>query len=409
MKKLRELLCTNRWFAVVLLLEAAVLVSLAASLFGAPYRLQLTPADFSNDYPQIAAVNEDGTTLQIWNNSEDFTPLEDKAISFSTAGSAMRSGAYEVTIQYFSCETPDTPTFNALHSAGSLSFSSKGNPSAVRADTVTLDDCHRTVTTRLWVGYGARMQDLTATLTYGEGQLYLYGITLTEQPIYRLTQLVIFVLLAAVLNFFLLLLFACGDTNAPARRRKYAVPLILAGITVAACLPLFSNYLYFGHDLDYHLQRISAMAAELSYGQFPVRMTTDSLNGYGYANSLCYCELFLTLPALLYNAWLPLRTCYQVYIFAVTLSTAIIAYCSFGKITASRKLGLLGAALYTLSCYRLVCTYIRASVGEYTPSLSCHWCWWACIIYIPPRAPLCPVGAHGLWHGGAGAVPSAQL
>ena len=193
----------------------------------------------------------------------------------------MRSGAYEVTVQYLSCETPDTPTFNALHSAGSLSFSSKSNPSAVRADTVTLDDCHRTVTTRLWVGYGARMQDLTATLTYGEGQLYLYGITLTEQPIYRLTRLVIFVLLAAVLNFFLLLLFACGDTNAPARRRKYAVPLILAGITVAACLPLFSNCLYFGHDLDYHLQRISAMAAELSYGQFPVRMTTDTLNGYG--------------------------------------------------------------------------------------------------------------------------------
>ena len=366
MKKLRELLRANRWFAVVLLLEAAVLASLAASLFGAPYRLQLTPADFSNDYPQIAAVNEDGTALQIWNNSEDFTPPEDKAISFSTAGSAMRSGAYEVTIQYFSCETPDTPTFNALHSAGSLSFSSKGNPSAVRADTVTLDDCHRTITTRLWVNYGAKVQDLTATLTYGEGQLYLYGITLTEQPIYRVTRLVSFLLLAAVLDFVLLLLFARRDENAPARRRKYAVPLILAGITVAACLPLFSNYLYFGHDIDYHLQRISAMAAELSYGQFPVRMTTDTLNGYGYANSLCYCELFLTLPALLYNAWLPLRTCYHIYIFIVTLATAIIAYYSFGKITASRKLGLLGAALYTLSCYRLVCTYIRASVGEYT-------------------------------------------
>ena len=97
------------------------------------------------------------------------------------------------------------------------------------------------------------------------------------------------------------------------------------------------SYLYFGHDIDYHLQRISAMAAELSYGQFPVRMTTDTLNGYGYANSLCYCELFLTLPALLYNAWLPLRTCYQIYIFIVTLATAIIAYYSFGKITASRK------------------------------------------------------------------------
>ena len=366
MKKLRELLRTNRWLAAVLLLEAAVLASLAASLFGAPYKLQLSPADFTNEYPQIAAVNDDGTALQIWNNSADFVPPEDKAMTFSTTGSAVRSGAYEVTVQYFSCQTPDAPTFSALHSAGSLSFASAGNPSAIHADAVILDDCHRTVTTRLWVGYGAKMRDLTATLTYGEGQLYLYGITLTEQPIYRAARLVGFVLLAALLDLALLLLFARGDENAPARRRRYAVPLVLAGIALAASLPLFSNYLYFGHDLDYHLQRITAMAAELSYGQFPVRLTTDSLNGYGYANPLCYCELFLTLPALLYNAWLPLRTCYQVYIFAVTLATAAIAYYSFGTITASRKLGLLGAGLYTLSCYRMVCIYVRAAVGEYT-------------------------------------------
>ena len=366
MKKLRELLRANRWLAAVLLLEAAVLASLVASLFGAPYKLQLSPADFANEYPQIAAVNDDGTALQIWNNSEDFVPPEDKAMTFSTTGSAVRSGAYEVTVQYFSCQTPDEPTFNALHSAGSLSFASAGNPSAIHADAVILDDCHRTVTTRLWVGYGAKMRDLTATLTYGEGQLYLYGITLTEQPIYRAARLVGFVLLAALLDLALLLLFARGDENAPARRRRYAVPLVLAGIALVASLPLFSNYLYFGHDLDYHLQRITAMAAELSYGQFPVRLTTDSLNGYGYANPLCYCELFLTLPALLYNAWLPLRTCYQVYIFAVTLATAAIAYYSFGTITASRKLGLLGAGLYTLSCYRMVCIYVRAAVGEYT-------------------------------------------
>ena len=366
MKKLRELLRTNRWLAAVLLLEAAVLASLVASLFGAPYKLQLSPADFANEYPQIAAVNDDGTALQVWNNSADFVPPEDKAMTFSTTGSAVRSGAYEVTVQYFSCQTPDAPTFSALHSAGSLSFASAGNPSAIHADAVILDDCHRTVTTRLWVGYGAKMRDLTATLTYGEGQLYLYGITLTEQPIYRAARLVGFVLLAALLDLALLLLFARGDENAPARRRRYAVPLVLAGIALAASLPLFSNYLYFGHDLDYHLQRITAMAAELSYGQFPVRLTTDSLNGYGYANPLCYCELFLTLPALLYNAWLPLRTCYQVYIFAVTLATAAIAYYSFGTITASRKLGLLGAGLYTLSCYRMVCIYVRAAVGEYT-------------------------------------------
>ena len=33
---------------------------------------------------------------------------------------------------------------------------------------------------------------------------------------------------------------------------------------------------------------------------------------------------------------------------------------------SSRRLGLLGALLYTLSCYRLVCVYTRAAAGEFT-------------------------------------------
>ena len=82
--------------------------------------------------------------------------------------------------------------------------------------------------------------------------------------------------------------------------------------------------------------------------------------------SLCYCELFLTLPALLYNAWLPLRT-QASNIFAVTLSTAIIAYCSFGKITASRKLGLLGAApVHAVLLPPGLHSYPRLGAGEYT-------------------------------------------
>ena len=80
------------------------------------------------------------------------------------------------------------------------------------------------------------------------------------------------------------------------------------------------------------------------------------------APALLYILVFLAFP-LLYNLWLPLRTCYQVYLFAVTLATCLIAYFSFAKITASRRLGLLGALLYTLSAYRLTCVYTRAAVG----------------------------------------------
>ena len=57
----------------------------------------------------------------------------------------------------------------------------------------------------------------------------------------------------------------------------------------------------------------------------------------------------MLLPALLYNAWLPLRTCYQVYVFAVTLAACGFSYLCFARISRSRRGGVLGAALYTLS------------------------------------------------------------
>lgn len=359
--KLFHFLKHNKLFAVLLAAELAVLCTLIAGLFGTPYKLTLTPDLFENRFPDIAAEDADG--LKVWNQI-DFRSEE--PITFSSQGQALRAGAYEVTVSYFSCQTPDAPTFNLLNSAGTLDFSSEMVPAAVSFDTLRLDDCHRTQTSRLWVSSGAALQDLTATLTYRQGQLYLYAVTLTEQPIYRLTRLFCWLFCFAAADALLWLLFARTGERGAAHRRALRLPLCLLGITVLACLPLFSNYLYVGHDLDYHLQRITAMAAELSYGQFPVRLTTTTLNGYGYANPLCYCELFLLLPALLYNLWLPLRTCYQIYIFAVTLATCLIAYFSFGCITKSRRLGLLGAMLYTLSCYRLVCVYTRAAVGEFT-------------------------------------------
>lgn len=361
MQKFIALLRRNRWLAAVLAVEAAVLLALIAGLFGAPFCMTITPDGFENPFPSFAGLNSDDGSLQIYND-EGFE--SEKEITFSSAPAALASGAYEVTVEYFSCQTPDAPTFNILQSAGTLTFSSARTPSAVQADPLTLDDGHRTLTTRLWISSGARMSDLQATLHYNEGQLYLYSITLEEQPIYRVTRLACFLLFFAVCDLLAWGLFGVGAAGR--KRRPPLVPLALVGITALACLPLFSDQLYFGHDLNYHLQRIAAMAEELSYGQFPVRIATTTLNGYGYINPLCYCELFLLLPALLYNLWLPLRACYQVYVFAVTLAAAVFSYLCFARISGSRRGGVLGAALYTLSSYRLVCVFFRGAVGEYT-------------------------------------------
>ena len=174
----------NRLFAALLAAELAVVYALAAGLFGTPYKLALTPGDFTNTLPDIAAADDDG--LKIWNQIGYHS---DDPMTFSADNIALPSGAYEVTVRYFSCQTPDAPTFNMLNAAGSLTFASERNPAAVTFDALRLDDCHRSLTTRLWVGFGARMQDLTATVTYDQGQLYIYSITLTEQPIYRAARL----------------------------------------------------------------------------------------------------------------------------------------------------------------------------------------------------------------------------
>ena len=117
----------NRLFAALLAAELAVVCALAAGLFGAPYKLALTPGDFTNTLPDIAAADDDG--LKIWNQIGYHS---DDPMTFSADNIALPSGAYEVTVRYFSCQTPDAPTFNMLNAAGSLTFASERSPAAVQ-------------------------------------------------------------------------------------------------------------------------------------------------------------------------------------------------------------------------------------------------------------------------------------
>lgn len=122
----------NRLFAALLAAELAVVCALAAGLFGAPYKLALTPGDFTNTLPDIAAAYDD--CLKIWNQIDYHS---DDPMTFSADNIALPSGAYEVTVRYFSCQTPDAPTFNMLNAAGSLTFASERSPAAKHLYTAT--------------------------------------------------------------------------------------------------------------------------------------------------------------------------------------------------------------------------------------------------------------------------------
>ncbi|MDR0839622.1 MAG: hypothetical protein LBN99_08315, partial [Oscillospiraceae bacterium] len=99
-------------------------------------------------------------------------------------------------------------------------------------------------------------------------------------------------------------------------------------------------------------------------GQFPVRLNPTFLNGYGYADAIMYPTLFLYFPAALRLLHVSLTVAYQLFIFAINLATAGLAYTCAKRLLRRRDLAIFLSAAYTLCLYRLICIFTRAAVGE---------------------------------------------
>lgn len=155
---------------------------------------------------------------------------------------------------------------------------------------------------------------------------------------------------------------------------KYAVCYLV--IIVMASIPLFNNYLIRGHDIYFHLMRIEGLAQGLRAGEFPVRIQPAWYDGYGYAVSVFYSDLFLYPAALLRLLGISLQDAYKVYVVLCNIATALISGYSFGKIFRKREIGVFGSCLYTLAPYRLVNLYTRGALGEYTGMI-----FWPLLIY----------------------------
>lgn len=140
--------------------------------------------------------------------------------------------------------------------------------------------------------------------------------------------------------------------------------LLLSSAVILVSLPLSYDFVLDGNDLYYQFNRILGIQEGLKSGQFPVKIHSTMLHGYGYGSSIFYPELFLYFPALLGCLGVSLVNCYKVLLLCMNGATAFIAYRSFSGMTRSRKMGLLAALFYTLSVYRLIDLYTRAAVGE---------------------------------------------
>lgn len=182
---------------------------------------------------------------------------------------------------------------------------------------------------------------------------------------FRMAYLPLLLLLFAALDGVLLAVYYdAAHRHDAAYRGKRRVLLLLALLALLSSLPLFTNYLLKGHDIQFHLFRIEGVRDGLADGQFPVRIHPNTLYGNGYANPAFYPELLLYFPALLRLSGFSVMAAYKTFLFALNLLTAFTGYYAAARIFRSVKLGLAGSAFYTLSLYRLVNLYTRAAIGE---------------------------------------------
>ncbi len=182
--------------------------------------------------------------------------------------------------------------------------------------------------------------------------VFIHSVGLESRDNYLLAAVCLF---GSLMTFFLGL---CVPT------KKYIEPLLVLGMVVIAGIPLYTDFVTTGHDLEFHVGRLEALAQGLLAGEFPVYMGSTEMAGYGTISASMYPQLFLYPFAALRMLNVSLMMAYKVMIFAINAISAFTAYYAAKRMFKSTKLAFWTSLLYTFSIYRLENVYLRAAIGE---------------------------------------------
>lgn len=147
----------------------------------------------------------------------------------------------------------------------------------------------------------------------------------------------------------------------PKQKKGILFGLIL--IILAASVPLMTDYVLNGINLQASLSRIEAV--KQGFGRvFPVRIGPWGSLDYGYGAASFQADVFYLIPASLRLIGLKTGTAYKLSLFMANLATAVVAYLCFKKCFRRPEIGLIGSMLYTWCPYRLNEMYINADLGK---------------------------------------------
>lgn len=317
--------------------------------------------EFSHDFVQysenvVYSEEEDSYTITHAENvSQDgYSMLGNGAMTIAP-------GAYEIEIRYSSQTDENNSWGDCRNKAGWTQIRSYANPQSVHVNPINLVDGNTVQKDRMWITSLKDVTDLDFRIFYaGTGTLTIRSIVVKELMIWRLTRILIWIFLFGLgeIGYYY---FFSGKVF---QNRRYTGGLVV--IIIGASLPAFCDFVIGGHDLMFHLARILALGQSIEAGNWWNPIEYNMVNGYGYATPLFYPQLFLYLPALLYNMAIPVHICYQIYVVCINIATCLICYWCVYKLCKDRDIALFGAFLYIFSAYRMADVYVRAAVGEFT-------------------------------------------
>lgn len=147
--------------------------------------------------------------------------------------------------------------------------------------------------------------------------------------------------------------------------RKRNIIIFLLLITVISSFTLFViPNISRGHDLAFHLSRISAIKDNLKLGIVGGYIYPNYLGGYGYANGIFYPDLFLYIPAFLSYLGLSVITSYKIFLLIISFASICAMYICVKGISKNKKNAIISSFIYGFASYRLVDMFTRAALGE---------------------------------------------
>ena len=148
--------------------------------------------------------------------------------------------------------------------------------------------------------------------------------------------------------------------------KKYKWDLLFSLVLTAVLMfpYMIRSFTPVEHDTFFHLSRIENLSRAIKDGNFFPAIYPYENNGFGYASSLFYNDLFLIPSALLRLAGVPLALCYRINVIIAVYISSLTMMSLVRRIYDHTPAVWLSAAAYLFSNYHITDIYVRGALGE---------------------------------------------